>query len=357
MGRRVSFRLGAALVLVVSVAGCGAGADRSDGSIYGECGFVTEPCCFDGRCHGGLLCENRVCVRGPSHLAREQSFPTAIAVDETNVYWMNQGTVAADFTDGSIMKRPLAGGSPITLASGQSQLEAIAVYAGRVYWSRYTRGEPTGVGADCGICTVPIDGGDVNPLVSWEYSAVGLAVDATGVYWASHLTPAMPAAIMKIGLEGGTPITLPSTGEGYAVALDASAVYWSSLWGSAAITMLPLAGGAPVQLAVGQGAKAMAVDATGLYWAAGDAVRRWPLPGGGGVETLADLSPSSHHGVAVDTHDVYWTDGLGVARVPKTGGAATVVASNQGLAWGIAVDATSVYWTDNTAGTVMKLDK
>jgi hypothetical protein len=59
--------------------------------------------------------------------ATEQSFPGSLAVDETYVYWLDQ--------DGTVMKVPLAGGNPATLASRQLGPQAIAIDATFAYWT------------------------------------------------------------------------------------------------------------------------------------------------------------------------------------------------------------------------------
>jgi hypothetical protein len=72
-------------------------------------------------------------------LATGQTLPEGIAVDGSSVYWVNSGT--RDQPDGSIMKAPLAGGEPSVLASGQSGPYQIAVDGANVYWT--CRGDGT----------------------------------------------------------------------------------------------------------------------------------------------------------------------------------------------------------------------
>jgi hypothetical protein len=120
--------------------GCGAGT-LGDLHNRGTCGHD---------CHGGA-CEAGACVPLPDGvLATGQESPLAIAVDATNVYWLNQSPFEGPTSNGgeyhpngSVMKCAIAGcnNNPTILASGWTQpgaspvvSQSLVVDSGMPYW-------------------------------------------------------------------------------------------------------------------------------------------------------------------------------------------------------------------------------
>ena len=68
-------------------------------------------------------------------LASGLNSPSSLVVDATNVYFINGGTAANNYADGTLMKVPIAGGKTTTIASGQRSTTAIAVAGTNLYWT------------------------------------------------------------------------------------------------------------------------------------------------------------------------------------------------------------------------------
>ena len=276
-------------------------------------------------------------------LASGQDHPSSIAVDSTNVYWSDSG---------SVMSVPVAGGGVSNL--GVPSPAAIALDPNNVYilTSSSLVREPKG----SAIATTIASG-----LVIPGAPPFGVAVDAQNAYFANG------PSVESVPLTGGTPSILATVVGGsqpYAIALDATFVYWTETGSSGSVMKLAKTGGTPIVIASGQNSPAdIALDGAYIYWTNnGDGtVMKAPLAGGP-VTTIA-TGQSGAFGIAVDSTNIYWTNNVtsgAVMTVPLVGGTPIVIASGQNSPTGIALDQTNVYWTNNAAsptGSVAKASK
>jgi hypothetical protein len=230
---------------------------------------------YDGYPGGDSIRSAQVGAAPPflgSVLASGINARSAVLADSTSVYWVDQ-------FDSAVLKVPLKGGTPVTIASAAALSDA---------------GLEMGYGADG---------------VGW------FALDATNVYWTS---PAF-GLVLSVPLGGGAFTVLASGQNQPAVlAMDATHLYWSN-YGSGEIMKLALGGGAPTAIVSGQSSPAyVAVDSTSVYWTNGFTdILKAPL--GGGAVTVLASQQSTIGSIAVDATSVYWvtTGGGSVMKTSK----------------------------------------
>ena len=243
-------------------------------------------------------------------------------------------------------------GCPVTLAEGEDP-EGIAVDSSNVYWTQYWGENITGAG-DGTLKSVPLCGGTPVPL-AWEPAAAGaLALDATSAYYVAG------GAILKVALGGGTLTTLFSSTQVAAIgiAVDATNIYWTDGIvygpGTADLRQMPVGGGPATTLASSSSAtfSAIAVSATTVYWVDDNAGSLMSIPIGGGTLTTL-ISVGAPSGLVVDGTNVYWSNNGDIVEQPVGGGVATTLATGQNV-YDLVADATSVYWTDD-ASSLLKV--
>ncbi len=306
----------------------------TDTNQCGACGAACAGTCQVGRCL--------------SRLTATSVGTYGIAIDAKNAYFTTY--------DETVAQGPIAGGATTLLASGQQTPEAIAVDDGGVYWVNNYLEQAGSV-----VLELPF-AGSTTPLtlaIEQAYPGYldGIAVDKNYVYW----TDSFGGDVLALPRKGSSALTI-SFAQGQmhpiGVAVDATSVYWINYGDGSpngAVMKESLSGGASTTLASAQfGPQGIALDANNVYWTNnGGTVLKISI-NGGTVTTLAtdQINPQA---IVVDETNVYWTNSFSgvVMTVPIAGGTPTALASNQQNCYGIAVDATSLYWTSSTG--VMKL--
>jgi hypothetical protein len=251
---------------------------------------------------GGLVMSASVSGGAPTTLASVDYLdsPLAMAADANNVYWT---------ADGSVQKLPVAGGRIVTLASGQDNPPALAVDATSVYWTT----------ADGFVRTVPISGG--MPMELAQVYASSIAVDATSAYWTADFGK---AGVVEFTLANGE--STDRTGglvDPAGLVVDATGVYWhdDGLTGTdidvVRLMKIGLNGGTTVTLATAPGADALstlAVDARNVYWSEGPEYSTdggvngvvMEVPLAGGAPTTLATSSTRVTQVATGAGSLFW---------------------------------------------------
>jgi hypothetical protein len=326
-----------------------------------------------------------------------------IVVDGTDVYWVNTvSSLSCSPTCTWIIQRvPLSGSAPVTLATTNSEIVALASDSNNIYWEERGIGPATS-GCQCGsaVKKIPKSGGSVTTLVdgllngllppppagqtsgSW-FPTGGIAVNGSEVFFANSGYNIY--RVMEIPVSGGSITILASVpttaAASYAqnsilgISVDATNVYWLDN-GNSTLDEAPIIGGSVTTLASGLNAPVkLTVNASNAFWTEQAAasgcciqmqagqIREVSLAGGPASTLVSGIDAPV--ALAVDSTNIYWNEFWRIAKAPIGGGGpittlASGISSDMAR---IAADQTNVYILDGdlikkvplNGGTVEKL--
>ncbi len=334
-------------IALAASTGCSGGSTAGNGTLSDEGG---APYTGDGG------------MPTPGHeltlLASLGSTTYTLQIDSTSAYMLASTETGTDAT--TVLKVPLSGGTPVTLASDDEYASALAVNGTTVYWVDSV-GPPHDASTSTGVVmSVPVGGGTPTTVASNQGSPDSIAVDSSGVYWANadqcvqQATCATLGAIMMLPPGGTTPVvvTTVSTAAPEAIALDGTNVYWGTPDGR--LMTVPKSGGISTMLAFYEASIGdIVVSGSSVYWTTGTGdIMQTPV--GGGASTTLLVGSDSISGLAVDSDSLYWIDysndfetggsTTSVQRIALAGGTPTTLWSGSDEPEALQVDATSVYF-------------
>src|SRR5262245_4624488 len=137
--------------------------------------------------------------RAPSVLARGESMPTSIAVDDVAIYWTTTGNIRT-------LPKQMIDAAPTTLVPGQTGARGIALDRNRIYWVNYQGGEVRVADKAAKVEQV---------LQQGQMLPTAVIVDQTSIYW---LNTGANASLRKAAKTQGAAFSELSDGGGFELA-------------------------------------------------------------------------------------------------------------------------------------------
>jgi hypothetical protein len=386
------FALGVATLLSFGCEGLiGADFNRStdDGGASGVCdpNSVSADAHNCGRC--GHDCLGGSCSAGacqPVVLASGRSRPADIAVANGYVYFADEGTAAANTTDGKVARVPIGGceaesggaSSCVTeLATNRQAPSGIAVNSEALYWTEVGAVSTTPSGT---VMRLAFDNTPMTKFASIQDGPRKVAVDDPNIisatpsaYWINGNSGEVRRRFLEDGTANGSAI-VTNVNAPVAIASNGTRICFSSVGDgdiSGTVNCCDPTG-APMStlgtaLALPRG---LSIGATHVYWAnSGDGTIRRATPTGGD-KSIVLTNRKTPSDVRVTGNAIFWVesgsapnyDDGAVAMADLDGGNVVTLATGQRNPRRLSVDATAVYWIDSGStlsdafdGAVMKV--
>jgi len=317
--------------------------------------------------------EASLCEPAPGSGTDIASFSTevisiALTVMEGTVY---AGTTAIGQNGplyvGAIAGVPSGGGTPQSLVAPGFNFGSVASDGERLYYPQ-SSGKPTGpngaIYTVLGLASIDLATGAVHPITppapprSTSSNLNSYMIAATsaspGVYWVGAPTGAIGAGTLSAWDPKSDAVTTIATGEDLSgLAVDASGVYWADVGGGQGITVYrcPLGGGEPFALAKvpgGTHGQLLGVSSSDVVFVtdyATGAIETVSKTGGPVRPLVTAMSAWVNAFAWVDDADLYWTedrDPTTLNRIPVAGGSVQVVPT-KGEIQSVAFDACNIY--------------
>jgi hypothetical protein len=302
--------------------------------------------------------------RAPDVFVGDQTKPSLLEQDATNLYWL-----AAN----AVMTVPKTGGTPRTvgMAPGATALTVDADPAGSVYLA---------VGPD--VLRLPKDGsggGVVFKAPAGSPAAETVIADDSALFVLQYDDEVEGSQVLRMAKDGGAPTSVhpdagfaPST-----LSAESTSLFWldvDTTTNGSFVEHAKVPSATPIStFALGAtddvptSSQNVAVDATAVYWAT-DGINAAPAivarkrePNAPIIALYRGATQDEYGKVALDGANVYVIEKTSgsILRVPKAGGSAEVVTSKLVVPTGLVVDDTRIFVTieGTPSGAVLSLPK
>jgi hypothetical protein len=183
----------------------------------------------------------RVSLAGgtPTTLASAQT-PGGVAVAAGDVYWADANGASSWGFAGQIFSEPSSGGTPAVIGGYAGIFAILATNSTNVFWVAnnhdWTGSNYLEIAA---VLTAPLGGGAATTLATADASSqeIGaIAVDDASLYYQLS-GQAPPYGIIKVPLNGAPPVTMASGVGAVGIAVDATSIYWTDIAGGSGSVM------------------------------------------------------------------------------------------------------------------------
>ncbi len=265
--------------------------------------------------------------------------PQRIVVDGTFAYFTDY-----DAQHGRVMRVPVAGGDAVEIAGLQVRPSAIAIDDLNVYWTDSLEGL---------VQRTPKGGAPIAALAPWQHHPEGIAARPEGVYWLNRGNP-NDGEIVFLAVGASEPQVLVSSQKDSAqLAVDGSEIWWTNDGSQGSLNKMAQGSSVLEMFSIIDTPRALAIDAQSVYVATAGEI--WRSDRTSGPFTVI-ASPAVAYGMTLDDQFVYWASPFrGINKVPLRGGATTHLVDDD-LARDVAVDSSCVYWV-SASGHVWRAPK
>jgi len=320
---------------------------------------------------------------GPvTRLVERHAMPEAVRVVGSSLYWIAGQQLLRSALDGSGTTVVAEGPRDTGPAATSTEF---AVDGTAAYWVNTATGGSCTAACRWAIVRVPLDGGAPSTLATADARVAGLAVDASTVYWVQEGSGPVSAdgngpedsAVRAVPKAGGAAVTLvngflngppPALPPGYVpgnwfprggllVAGDRVVFATASFFDGYRVLAVPTAGGGVTELqrVLGDASsfvRALATDGATLFWIDGTSVKALALEGGAATDLATGLYQTT--GLAVAGGRVTWAETAccsvvangSVRSVASDGSDPVLLADLRDNPAGVAADANAAWWVE-----------